>query len=954
MLQFEQKPPKFCSECGVSLVEDLKKSGIVEDFDGSNPIGFVAHEPETEHVNEDATVMPTGGPVVPKDPGVVGRQIGNFRLIKQLGAGGMGVVWEAEEVKSKRLVAIKLLAKSMMSDESTVERFIREGRLAARLVHPKSTFVYQAGAHDGQPFIVMELMPGDTLQDLLSEGQDIPQTKAVDYILDVIEGLIAAHEIGFIHRDVKPSNCFMDGEGGVKVGDFGLSKSLMVDSSLTRTGTFMGTPLYAAPEQIRGESVDHQTDIYSVAATLFHLLCGRPPFEGDAMSVTAQIITDDAPDIREFNPKIPIGLGHILRTALSKKPEDRFESLSEFRVALLPYATGGSSLVDLGRRFSAYMIDAVGVAILCTLLSSLSGFYYTFSGTMKPGEYPKELPMLSLISSIVIWIAPFIYFSILEGFWGRTIGKRLMGLKVVNRLGEVPGIVSAALRSILVPSLVFLPLIPAFVRFYNFDSSKVVEAMIAELISRLLFTVAPAVLLVTMTSKNGFRGIHELLSGTWTVRTISDTALAFWKKVQPFEGEKLDSTEGLSFGPFHALKQMSPKGNDVKIFKADDPNLEREVWVVNRLFTSDQRKSLCRQTRPRWIDSSEYHDNNQGEDWEAFEAIDGSPLGHVLQQLGQQINWERGVDILRQTVDEVRESLHDGTLPKAIALDSLWISKRGDVKILDLLSKPDEAVFVADQTDELERAGRFIEYLISTLQGSQVLPLSMAEAKKEFCESPFSQQSFSKLSDCLHDPMKGNKILRWDDRLGVFAITLGLQVSFYFLICLLVGAATWNMTYSFTAHFSAAMVVLILPALSGFYIKNGSPIFRLLGIHVRNKDGRESHRYQRTIRNLISWAPLCLYMFGFVAVLILGQRMSDTSKVTITPQTETVSEKVEAEVAQARAKEVLQKLSPFEILLTFAMFLLMPPLMLIGAILGVVYPERGVQDLLCGTRLMLE
>jgi len=151
----------------------------------------------------------------------------------------------------------------------------------------------------------MELMPGRTLSDIIDEEGALPVPRAVDLILDVIDGLDAAHAAGVIHRDVKPSNCFLDRDGRVKVGDFGLSKSLVSDAHLTRTGAFMGTPLFAAPEQVRSGTVDERTDIYSVGATLFYLIAHRGPFTGDATAVIAQIASDPAPSIRSLCPAVP-------------------------------------------------------------------------------------------------------------------------------------------------------------------------------------------------------------------------------------------------------------------------------------------------------------------------------------------------------------------------------------------------------------------------------------------------------------------------------------------------------------------------------------------------------------------------------------------------------------------------------------------------------------------------
>ena len=231
-------------------------------------------------------------------------RIGGYRLVRLLGRGGMGAVYEAEDVESGRRVALKLIAAESVASPEAVERFRQEGRLASTIAHPRCVFVLAADEEDGRPYIVMELMPGETLQSLVERAGPLPPREAIGKILDVIEGLREAHQLGVIHRDVKPSNCFLEADGRVKVGDFGLSKSLGGDSQLTRTGAFLGTPLYASPEQIKCDPIDARTDVYSVAATLYFLLTGRPPFqEADAAATLARIVSEPAPSLRGSGPR---------------------------------------------------------------------------------------------------------------------------------------------------------------------------------------------------------------------------------------------------------------------------------------------------------------------------------------------------------------------------------------------------------------------------------------------------------------------------------------------------------------------------------------------------------------------------------------------------------------------------------------------------------------------------
>ena len=216
-------------------------------------------------------------------------RIAGYRLLRKLGSGGMGTVFEAEDEAHAQRVAIKLIGRDHIASAEAVERFRQEGKLASAVTHPRCVFVLAVDEHQGDPYIVMELMPGTTLQNLVQKTGPLEPADAIVKIFDVIEGLQQFHGRGLIHRDVKPSNCFLESGGRVKIGDFGLSKSLEGGAELTRTGTFVGTPLYASPEQIKRDAVDERTDVYSVAATLYYLLSGHPPVQAkDAAEALAQ------------------------------------------------------------------------------------------------------------------------------------------------------------------------------------------------------------------------------------------------------------------------------------------------------------------------------------------------------------------------------------------------------------------------------------------------------------------------------------------------------------------------------------------------------------------------------------------------------------------------------------------------------------------------------------------
>ena len=270
----------------------------------------------------------SGGAVL----GSVPEMVAGYRLLRPLGTGGMGAVYEAEETTSGRRVALKLVTAEFAASNEAMDRFRQEGRLASMIVHPRCVFVLAADEHDGQPYIVMELMPGTTLQDLVQERGPLPLEEAIAKIADVIDGLQEAHQLGVIHRDVKPSNCFVETDGRVKIGDFGLAKSLVADQHLTKSGSFLGTPLYASPEQIKAERVDQQTDVYSVAATLYFLLTGRAPFQSrDSAATVARIVSDPPPTLRSIRPEIPPSLEKIVLRGLERHASAAGETFKNSR-----------------------------------------------------------------------------------------------------------------------------------------------------------------------------------------------------------------------------------------------------------------------------------------------------------------------------------------------------------------------------------------------------------------------------------------------------------------------------------------------------------------------------------------------------------------------------------------------------------------------------------------------
>jgi hypothetical protein len=251
---------------------------------------------------------------------------GRFMLAEQLGSGSMGEVWRATDRELDRLVAVKVLhlAGGNPSRES-VERFRREGKAIARLEHPHVARVYDVGEHEGRPFLVLELLIGPDLETLLEQHPGgLPVEEAVDYAIQAVEGLTAAHDAGVIHRDVKPANLILDEHGHVRVCDFGVARLEGATTGLSMASPHVGTPDYMAPEQVIGEAITPAADLYALGATLFHLLTGRPPFPGDDIrSVFGQHLYKDPPAVGSLRPDVPAGVDACVRAMLAKDPADR-------------------------------------------------------------------------------------------------------------------------------------------------------------------------------------------------------------------------------------------------------------------------------------------------------------------------------------------------------------------------------------------------------------------------------------------------------------------------------------------------------------------------------------------------------------------------------------------------------------------------------------------------------
>ena len=267
---------------------------------------------------------------------LVGTRLRHFEVRRLLGRGGMGAVYLGNDTSLERPVALKVLSSDISHDPEVVARFVREARAQARLRHPNVAQIYFIGQEEGVQvgvhFFAMEFLEGPALDEVLAQRR-LPWSEALEYTVAAARGLRAALAHGFIHRDVKPSNLVLDRESSIKILDFGLVKSLHGDAELTRSGAIIGSPLYMAPEQGRGEDVDHRADIYSLGCALYHMLTGRPPFSGPSpVGVIAMHMSDVPAKVRSLVPEVPDRLQQVVERMMAKSPADRPATYDELIV----------------------------------------------------------------------------------------------------------------------------------------------------------------------------------------------------------------------------------------------------------------------------------------------------------------------------------------------------------------------------------------------------------------------------------------------------------------------------------------------------------------------------------------------------------------------------------------------------------------------------------------------
>ena len=646
---------------------------------------------------------------------------GGYRVLRLLGRGGMGAVYEAEQLATGRRVALKVLGHTIDSPEMR-KRFLREGRLAASVNHPNSVYIFGTEEIEGAPVIAMELVAGGTLRDRVRNGP-LPVREAVDAILQVIAGLEAAANAGVLHRDVKPANCFVAPDGTAKVGDFGLSVSTLVrtDTQLTASGTMLGTPSFAPPEQLRGDELDVRADIYSVGATLYSLLTGRAPFDGDnAVNVVAAVLDKAPRPIAEFRKDMPGGLVQVVGKCLAKRREERFPNYGELRDALTPFSSQAREPAPIGLRVVAGIIDL--------LLATIVGAFVWTTGETVDQRFLAARTLGATLEFFGVIFFGVAYFAIPEGLWGASLGKLLCGLRVVAADRGAPGFALAGLRALIVMLVMYAP---DFIQLLISSAEDVRQAILHD---GWIFAdaVGPAfvfLLFVTMRRRNGFAAIHDTITGTRVIvrpKTSERPRLDVASAPSPAQDESAQR-----MGPFRIVAPIA----DAWLAGYDD-TLRRAVWIrrcdANTAPLPAVRRDLGRAGRLRWIAGA----RGEYENWDAFDAPAGKPLPELSAQ-----PWAAVRCWLLDLAEELDAAAKDGTLPPEIGLDHVFIAADGHAVLLDdpwPCTKPAPRFACADIAD----AQRFLAAVADAALDRSRLPLHARDFLQKLASAAFDRASF--------------------------------------------------------------------------------------------------------------------------------------------------------------------------------------------------------------------
>jgi uncharacterized RDD family membrane protein YckC len=475
------------------------------------------------------------------------------------------------------------------------------------------------------------------------------------------------------------------------------------DNNLTRTGMFIGTVLFASPEQIKCETLDQQADVYSVAATLYYLLTGKAPFSDvDALAATARIVSEDPPPMRSLRPDVPEALDRIVLRGLARDKANRWQNLDSLHAALMPFIPGQMPVGAIGYRFGAYLIDWLILTVIQTVVALT-----VLGRRLNSEELTGEETAYGLLIGFCFFMA---YFGLCERLLGFTVGKWVFRLRVSEAVGaERPSWIRVALRTgvfwlnMNLDTLLVLPIVIVFRP--NLKSGKapsqhdLILAFVIMAVQLGGFVVKCVLPLTTMRRRNGYRGPHEFASGT---RVIQIPEKGLGPSFQHVEYSlPLSLPEGLpvKIGSF-AIQGAIRWDDQEKMLLADDPMLGRKVWIWLRPTTEsdldETRRMLSRPTRMRWV-ASGLEGNWK---WDAFLAPTGFPLYEAIRQTGP-LDWSAAQPVIEQLIEELAVSADEGTLPTPLTQENVWVYKSGRLKLVgSMISRECSTVPAPEDTSD--------------------------------------------------------------------------------------------------------------------------------------------------------------------------------------------------------------------------------------------------------------
>ena len=793
-----------------------------------------------------------------------GSAYGPYHLIRILGEGGGGQVWEADDSRNGRRVALKVMTELEVDSPTALERFEREGRLAASITHPSCVLVFGAEEVESRPTISMELMRGGTLRDRLKESP-LEYRDAVGHVLDMIAGLEAAQLAGIIHRDVKPSNCFLEEGGGrTKIGDFGVSRTLEVPTDLTATGAFIGTPSYASPEQVRGEALDFRSDVYSVGVTLYELLTGQVPFQGQPVAVVAQILGETPAAPSSINPAVPTGLDRVVLRLMAKDPAKRFPSYAALRKALTPFTPGVLSAGGVGRRVLASAIDA-------TVLSPLSAVSLSYMAG-QPG-------WIQGLASLVVASLGFLYYWLLETRWGASLGKRLLGLTVTSTSGERLGARTVGLRTLLFSGFGAGPLVLAYtLGVITVENLITPDPGLVSFVNGGFGAIGFIALFLTMRPKNGFAGIHDLLSDSRVVSMSRSATVGAPDRPLAASGPVHPAPPIL--GPY-AVESAVWQAPGARLLVARDSTLDRPVWI-HHYDDPEAGPALDRLTRSTpgrlgWLQGS----RADGDSWDAYAMPSGSSLTEWVRAEGH-LSWGESRQILRGVARELSQP--DVEAPTALSPGRVWVDGTGEPKLLDFAVDPTDEGGPGDDPTATEPAEFLRRMATYSLEGrDEALPTERSHSPRapvpghahEFLENLFAEDapSASAVAEQLGDLMTEAPAVTGPRRGMAMLFGAFVPLSFAFIglapaaltqaaPAIPLGRVEFFAFFVTTGAAGTGLVAVLLAPLLG-----GGPVLRALDVQVRTTDGARAGRWRCAARTGLAWSPflisgVLLYLAG--------------------------------------------------------------------------------------------